>query len=171
MQLRSQSEQLFNDDRVSELLKKFDSDIEAIRIGSFSGDRPAIYIKHRKLGEAPLSVFGDAMRRTVLLTTTLLSLKAGGLLFIDEVEAGIHVSGLANVFNWLVEAARKLEIQLFVTTHSLEALDTLISANSEQTADDIVVYQLTQTEERTENKRFSGDLLHSLRFDSGLDVR
>ena len=171
MQLRSQSEQLFSDDSVSELLRKFDPDIVAVRIGSFSGDRPAIYIKHRKLGEAPLSVFGDAMRRTVLLTTTLLSLKAGGILFIDEVEAGIHVSGLANVFNWLVEAARKLEIQLFVTTHSLEALDAIISANSEPIADDIVVYQLTQTEERTENKRFSGDLLHRLRFKRGLDVR
>ncbi len=169
MQLRSQSEQLFDDDSVSELLRKFDSDIVAVRIGSFSGDRPAIYIKHRKLGEAPLSVFGDATRRTILLTTTLLSLKAGGILFIDEVEAGIHVTALANVFNWLVEAARTLEVQLFVTTHSLEALDALISAHSEQ--DDIVVYQLSQTEERTENKRFSGDLLHRLRFKRGLDVR
>jgi hypothetical protein len=53
----------------------------------------------------------------------------------------------------------------------LEALDALISTNPEQMEDDIVVYQLTQKEEKTYSKRFSGDLLHSLRFDSGLDVR
>lgn len=170
-QVRSQSEQLFNDDSVSELLRKFDPDVIAIRIGSFSGDRPAIYIKHRKLGEAPLSVFGDAMRRAVLLTSTLLSLKSGDLLLIDEIEAGIHVSALANIFKWLVDAARKLEIQIFVTTHSLEALDALISTNPEQTADDIVAFHLTQTEEITQCKRFSGDLLHRLRFERGLDVR
>ncbi len=170
-QVISQSEQLFSEESVSQLLGKFDPDIVAVRIGSFGGDRPAIYVKHRKLGEAPLSIFGDATRRTVLLTTTLLSLKAGGILLIDEIEAGIHISALTNVFNWLVEVARKLEVQLFVTTHSLEALDALISAHTAQTEDDIVVYQLSQTEEKTRVKRFSGDLLRSLRFESGLDVR
>jgi len=170
-QLRSQSKQLFNDDRVTELLKYFDADVEAIRIGSFGGTRPAIYIKHRKLGEAPLSVFGDAMRRTVLLTSTLLSLKEGGLLLIDEVEVGIHVSALSNLFNWLVKVAKDLKIQIFVTTHSLEALDAIISTNPEQSEDDIVAFHLTQTEEKTQCKRFSGDLLHRLRFERGLDVR
>lgn len=170
-QVRFFSEQLFNDDRISELLKDFDSDVEAIRIGSFSGNRPAIYIKHRKLGEAPLSVFGDAMRRAVLLASTLLSLEKGNVLLIDEIETGIHVSALANVFKWIVQSARKLDVQLFVTTHSLEALDAIISACPIENQDDIVVYQLNQTEERTESKRFSGDLLHRLRFKRGLDLR
>lgn len=170
-QLKSQSNQLFNDNAVSELLKDFDQDVEAIRIGSFSGNKPAIYIKHHKLGEVPLSVFGDGMRRSVLLTTTLLSLKKGGVLLLDEIEAGIHVSALEKVFNWLVKAAKNIGVQIFITTHSLEALDAIISANSEQNENDIVVYQLSQKEEKTHSKRFAGDLLHSLRFDSGLDVR
>ena len=154
-----------------ELLKDFDADVEGIDMASFSGNRAAIYIKHRKLGVAPLSVFGDAMRRAVLLAATLPSLKKGGILLIDEVEVGIHVAALTNVFKWLVNAARKLEIQIFVTTHSLEALDAIISANSEQTEDDIVAFHLTQTEEGTQSKRFSGDLLHRLRFERGLDLR
>ena len=169
-QLRSQSKQLFEDDSL-ELLKDFDADVEGIRMASFSGDRAAIYIKHRKLGVAPLSVFGDAMRRAVLLAATLLSLKEGGILLIDEVEVGIHVDALANVFRWLVDAARKRKIQIFVTTHSLEALDALISASSVQEEDDIVAFHLSQTEEKTECKRFSGDLLHRLRFERGLDLR
>jgi predicted ATPase len=172
-QLQAQSKRIFQDDSptVLELLKDFDADVEGIDMASFSGNRAAIYIKHRKLGVAPLSVFGDAMRRAVLLAATLPSLKKGGILLIDEVEAGIHVGALTNVFTWLVKAARKLEIQIFVTTHSLEALDALISTNPEQVEDDIVAFHLTQTEEGTQCKRFSGDLLHRLRFERGLDVR
>jgi predicted ATPase len=171
-QLKSQSKFLFETSSVVlELLKDFDADVEGIDIGSFSGGSAAIYIKHHKLGIAPLSIFGDAMRRAVLLATTVLSLEAGNILLIDEVEVGIHVGALANVFRWLVEAARKLKIQIFVTTHSLEALDAIISTNPERREDDIVAFHLTQTEEGTQCKRFSGDLLHRLRFERGLDVR
>lgn len=172
-QLQAQSKRIFQNDSPSalELLKDFDADIEGIDMASFSGNRAAIYIKHRKLGVAPLSIFGDAMRRAVLLAATLPSLKAGGILLIDEVEVGIHVDALANVFKWLVNAARQLEIQIFVTTHSLEALDAIISTDSGQSEDDIVAFHLSQTEEKTECKRFSGDLLHRLRFERGLDLR
>jgi len=172
-QVRSQSKLIFQDVTPSmlELLQDFDVDIDGIAMASFYGDRPAIYIKHRKLGMAPLSVFGDAMRRSVLLAATLPLLKAGSILLIDEVEVGIHVTALGKVFKWLTKAARELNIQIFVTTHSLEALDALISASTKQEKDDIVAFHLSQTTEGTQCKRFSGDLLHRLRFERGLDVR
>ncbi|MFZ2724702.1 MAG: AAA family ATPase [Methylococcaceae bacterium] len=171
-QLQLQSKYLFDkSSNVLELLKDFDVDIQGIDIASFSGGLAAIYIKHRKLGIAPLSVFGDATRRAVLLATTLLSLEEGGILLIDEIEVGIHVSALTAVFQWLVKAARELKIQLFITTHSLEALDAIISNYSLQNADDIVAFHLSQAPEKTQCKRFSSDLLHRLRFERGLDVR
>ena len=172
-QVKALSNRIFQYDNPSvlELLKDFDADIEDIQMASFRGDRPAIYIKHKKLGVAPLSIFGDAMRRSVLLAATLLSIKGGGVLLIDEVEVGIHVGALARVFEWLVKAARQLEVQIFVTTHSLEAVDALISSRSKSEGDDIVAFHVSQTEEYTGCKRFSGDLLHRLRFDRGLDVR
>lgn len=173
LQVRTQSKQIFqqNSSSTLELLRDFDADIEGIDLASFRGERPAIYIKHRKLGVAPLSVFGDAMRRSVLLAATLPSLKNGGVLLIDEVEAGIHVSALSRVFEWLVKAAQEFQVQVFVTTHSLEALDALISASPEPAEGDMVAFHLTQTDERTLCKRFSGGLLQRLRFERGLDVR
>lgn len=173
-QVKSQSKRIFQLDSPSvlELLQDFDNDIEGIDLASFRGDRPAVYIKHRKLGVAPLSVFGDATRRAVLLASNLLSLKNGGVLLIDEVEAGIHVSALGRVFEWLVKSARTLQVQVFVTTHSLEALDALVSARSELAGDDdIVTFHLSQTEERTLGKRLYGDLVRRLRSERGLDVR
>jgi len=172
-QVRSQSKTIFEDDSpgVLELLRDFDTDIEGIDLASFAGDRPAVYLKHRRLGIAPLSIFGDAMRRSVLLAATLPRLRNGGILLIDEVETGVHVSALGRVFEWLVASARRLGVQVFVTTHSLEALDALISAPSISPEEDVVVFHLTQLEGATQCKRFAGDLLHRLRFERGLDVR
>lgn len=170
-QVKSQSKQIFKQDRMVDLLRDFDGDVEAIEIASFFGDRPAIYIKHKQLGIAPLSIFGDAMRRAVLLASTLLSLKYGGVLLIDEVEAGIHVSALGRVFEWLVRAVQALRVQVFITTHSLESLDAMLAVRNRIGNDDIVAFHLDQTPEITRAKRFSGDLLHRLRFERGLDVR
>jgi AAA15 family ATPase/GTPase len=172
-QVRSQSKRIFQQDSPSvlELLRDFDPNINGIDLASFSGERAAVYIDHSKLGVAPLSIFGDATRRAVLLAATLLSLKDGGVLLIDEVEAGIHVNALARVFEWLVKTARILNVQVFVTTHSLEAVDALITAQSAHEENDVVAFHLDQTADKTLCKRFSGDLLQRLRFERGLDVR
>jgi len=167
------SRQVFQQDfpNIPELLRDFDNDIESIELASMRGDRPAIYIKHKRLGIAPLSIFGDATRRAVLLASTLLSLKDGGVLLIDEVEAGIHFGALGRVFEWLVKAAQSLRVQVFITTHSLEALDAMLAARSKLGGVDIVAFHLDQTPEITRAKRFPGALLHRLRFERGLDVR
>ena len=73
-----------------------------------------------------MSIFGDGLRRAVLLAGTLLSLKDGGLLLIDEMEEGIHVRALQKVFAWLTKAARDLGVQIVATTHSLEAVDGIV---------------------------------------------
>lgn len=172
IQVRTHSKQILRSDipQVLDLLRDFDQDVEGIELASFYGERPALYIKHRKLGFAPLSVFGDAMRRSALLAATLPSLR-GGLLLVDEIEVGIHVGALGRIFRWLVDAAKALDVQVVATTHSLEALDALLAAGAVTNDGDIVAFHLTQTPEKTECKRYSGELLHRLRFERGLDVR
>jgi len=171
LQVRSHSKHLFKrDGLVLQLIQEFDPDVNGIEIASFRGGRPALYLSHEWMGPAPLSVFGDALRRAVLLASTLPTLRNGGILLIDEVETGIHVSALAKVFRWLVRAARDLGVQVFATTHSLEAVDALVAA-CEGELDDIVSFHLHQEPSQTECKRYSGDLLHRLRNERGLDVR
>ncbi|MFM2056800.1 MAG: hypothetical protein RLY71_1185 [Pseudomonadota bacterium] len=157
---------------VADLLQQFDADVIDVDIQSSHGYRPAIYLKHRRLGLAPLSVFGDAMRRSVLLASTLSSLSPGSVLLIDEAEAGIHVEAQPKFFAWLMASARQRQIQVFLTTHSLEALDAMLTGLpglADET--DLVVYQLKRDATNIRCKRFAGDLLHRLRFERGLDVR
>lgn len=178
IQVRSHSKRLFPNEGdpysgksiLLDLVKQFDPDVTDIEIASFRGGRPAIYLNHKRIGPAPLTVFGDAMRRAILLSSTILELRGGGILLIDEVEAGIHVSALKRVFSWLTEAASSLGVQIIATTHSLEAVDA-ISGSIPGPATNLVTYRLDQTENGTESKRIHGDLLHRLRFERGLDVR
>lgn len=155
---------------VLNLLQEFDPEIVNIEIVSLRGMRPSIYIKHRLLGSAPLSIFGDALRRAVLLATTMLSFRNGGILFIDEIETGIHVHAIQRVFAWLAKAAIERGVQVFATTHSLEALDA-IAFSLPNAQNEIVAYHLDQNHERTTAKRFDGELLTRLRRERGIDVR
>ena len=136
---------------------------------SLRGARPALYLVHRRMGPAPLSVFGDALRRVVLLATTITSLRKG-ILFIDEIETGLHVSALPRVLGWLIAMAERSDIQVVATTHSLEAVDALLAGTVEPHRN-LVAFHLDQTPENTWARRFDQDLLLRLRHERGLDVR
>jgi hypothetical protein len=149
---------------VLELLQPFDNNILDIQI--LSTPRATLYIKHRELGFAPLYIFGDGLKRTLVMALALLN-TAKGVLLVDEIETSIHVSALSRIFSWLIETCRRLEIQLFVTTHSLEAIDAMLQP--ELSTDDVVAFRLNH--EGQAPQKFSGSLLHRLRSERGLDVR
>jgi len=155
---------------ILELVREFDSDVLNIELVSMRGGRPAIYLTHQRLGAAPLSIFGDALRRAVLLATTILAFDSGGILFIDEIETGIHVHAIQRVFAWLSAIATRRNVQVFVTTHSLEAIDAIVFGAREPKSE-VVAFHLDQRSEQTTAKRFDGELLARLRRERGLDVR
>lgn len=154
-----------NKDEILNLIKFFDDQIIDIMILSpkYFGN---FYINHKKLGLAPLNIFGDGIKKTIEMALALQSAK-NGILLIDEIETSIHISALNEVFSWLVKSCLKQNIQLFVTTHSLEAVDAMITSDSQ--TDNIVGFQLNNHDNSV--KRFSGDLLSRLRLDRGLDIR
>lgn len=172
VQVSSHSKHLFDhrNELVLDLVRDFDPEIETVALASFRGERPAIYVEHKRLGPAPLSVFGDAFRRAVLLASTLPTLENGGLLLIDEVETGIHVSALRRVFEWLKKWSSRLRVQVVATTHSLEALDA-IALSETADSEEVVTFHLEQTKHETRAKRIDEELLLRLRRERGLDVR
>jgi AAA15 family ATPase/GTPase len=158
-----------NKNEILNLIKLFDPNIIDImiltpkKVGN-------IYIDHKKLGVTPLDIFGDGIKKTFAMAVALQDVK-NGILLIDEIETSIHVSALSQVFSWLVESCCQQNTQLFVTTHSLEAVDAMIRAskNIDSNIDSIVGFQLNNLDNSV--KRFSGDLLSRLRLNRGLDIR
>jgi energy-coupling factor transporter ATP-binding protein EcfA2 len=154
-------------DKVLNLLRKVDSKIRAIEILSPQLE-PAIYLEHTQVGTAPVAVFGDGIRRALSLALTL-PRAANGILLIDEIEAAIHVSALGPLFKWLVEGCAEFNVQLFATTHSLEAVDAILESSGNES--DLAAFRLRQEATGITCQRLSGDLLHRLRYERGLDVR
>jgi hypothetical protein len=171
IQVRRLSESIIHRDlaELVRLMRDFDHDIQDMVILSQHGARPSIYVFSPRFGPAPLSTYGDALRRVVLIATTLDQVK-NGVLLIDEVEAGYHVSALSKVFTWLAKAAETWNVQVIVTTHSLEAVDAMIEGAAKARSE-LVAYHLDQDEGQTLAKRFDDNLLTRLRKERGLDLR
>ena len=151
------------------LLQQFDPDIQDLDILARQGTFADLRIRHKTLGLAPLNAFGDGMRRALLYALTVPQVR-GGVLLIDEIESAIHVKALGGVFAWLTRACTQFDVQLFASTHSLEALESLLGDDPEATAR-VVGYHLPNRSSETTVTRYEGELLARLVRDRGLDVR
>lgn len=156
---------------VVKLLQQMDnniSDIEILLPPESMSSRFNIYIQHKKLGLAPVSTFGDGIRRLLHIALKLASVK-GGILLIDELESTIHTEALQNSFQWLVKWCTEMDVQLFATTHSLEAVDALLEVTKSDS--DLVLYRLEPKEGKTKVVRHDGHRLRRLREELGQEVR
>ncbi|WP_228036434.1 AAA family ATPase [Dolichospermum flos-aquae] len=156
---------------VIKLLQQIDtsiSDIEILLSPESISSRFNIYIQHEKLGLAPVSTFGDGIRRLLHIALKLASVK-GGILLIDELESTIHTEALQNSFRWLVKWCTEMDVQLFATTHSLEAVDALLEVTESDS--DLVLYRLEPKEGKTKVVRHDGHRLRRLREELGQEVR
>ncbi|HWO24268.1 MAG TPA: AAA family ATPase [Kofleriaceae bacterium] len=163
-------------DDVIRLLSRVDPRIVGLEVlATRSGAAPhaapgaELFLRDRSAGLLPVGAFGDGMRRILLMALGVTRAR-GGVLLIDEIETAIHVSVLGHVFRWIVEACAANDVQLFVTTHSLEAIDAILAADTTP-EEDIVGYRLDPTETTVSAHRYGEDLLKRLRFERGADVR
>ncbi|WP_157758995.1 AAA family ATPase [Cystobacter fuscus] len=153
---------------LARLLSLIDPEIRGLEILQ-PEEEPVLYVTHAIHGPVPLSVYGDGIRRTLLLAESVVNAK-GGLLLVDEIETGIHVSALSGVYSWLVRSCREFDVQLFVTTHSLEAIDALLAADTTP-EEDVVAFKLGRHDGRSVAKRYGEGQLKWMRFERGLEVR
>ena len=135
-----------------------------------SVEAPAeLYLRDRHAGLLPIDAFGDGMRRILLMALGVTRAR-GGVLLIDEIETAIHVSAVGHVFRWIVQACAANDVQLFATTHSLEASDAILAADTTP-EEDIVGYRLESTASRVLAHRYGEALLKQIRAELGADVR
>lgn len=109
------------------LLQLFDSDIEDILyLQNDLNHRPVECIRHKTLGTMLLSTYGDGIKKVISLANAIASAK-NGILMIDEIETSIHSKYYEDIFSFLLKACQRFEVQLFITTHSKEAIDALLT--------------------------------------------
>ena len=89
---------------------------------------------------------------------------------LDEFETAIHPSAMNTTFKWVIESCKKLNVQVFMTSHSKEAIDKVLKCSPE-CIDDIAVYTLYKDSEGTSVRRLDGKMAIEARDKMGLELR
>lgn len=121
---------------VIETLRIIDPDVEKIAfLGRenvrYGGLSSGVFVKlqHHK-DRIPLGSLGDGMRR-LLCMALIMARSAGGYVMIDEIDSGLHHTTVYQMWKMIIGAARRLNIQVFATTHSLDCIRTLARLESD----------------------------------------
>jgi AAA15 family ATPase/GTPase len=131
---------------LNNLLSKLDNKIKGIYVLS-----DGIYIDKEGISERiPLNLIGNGTRRLLnIIATIAANDQQHFICLIDEIENGLHYKSQTLMWQQLFSLTRAVNIQLFVTTHSWEMLQTLTKVlKQEEFADmrnDIRVFSIVNT--------------------------
>lgn len=124
------------------ILRKFDDSIMNITKSGNAVEYIVLSTKHKKA--VPLSAYGDGMKKALVLLAAVVKAK-DGILLLDEFETAIHTSAMNSIFSWILQSAQTLNVQVFLTSHSLEAIGKVLRCDPEL-QDKINLYTLYNKE-------------------------
>ncbi len=149
------------------ILHEFDNSIMNI---TKSGNGTEYMVLSDKYDKAmPLGVYGDGMKKALLLLAAVVKAK-DGILLLDEFETAIHTSAMNNIFAWILRSALKLSVQVFLTSHSLEAIDKVLKC-APDLQDKINLYTLYNKEGKNLVRKMSCAEAIKAQDDWGVELR
>lgn len=149
------------------ILKIFDSEIDNFEI--VGKDRTIKLFKKDQNKPLTLFDYGNGMYKAFFIATSAL-LSKDGILLVDEIEAGIHSKALKDFIEKLLNVCTISNVQVFLTTHSLESIDIILD-DCQNRLSDVSIYHISDKEKQKIAKKYSGEKLFTLRNEIGFDVR
>lgn len=114
--------------RIIDALRTIDPSIERLALASSDAHPTAgsgLFV--RCVGQPqriPIGSMGDGIWRMLTLAMALVKTR-GGVLLIDEIDTGLHFSVMMEMWKLVLETARRLDVQVFATTHSRDCYESL----------------------------------------------
>lgn len=158
------------------ILQLFDSGItDLLLLKNKTTNRPVEYVRHKVLGNMPLSSYGDGIKKVLSIASGIAE-AVNGILLIDEVETAIHSRHFDEIFRFIVSACRKFHVQVFITSHSMEAIDGFLSiqdyaASAKEDPVSIVTLKKDMHSCRSYARVLSGHHVRQNREQFGFEVR
>ncbi|WP_103667159.1 ATP/GTP-binding protein [Pseudanabaena sp. BC1403] len=102
-------------------------------VGSRGGFVVQFFDENKRI---PIGSMGDGMWRMLGLALAIVNAK-NGVLLIDEIDTGLHFTVMSDMWRMLWETAKRLNVQIFATTHSNDCWQSLADiANAENPSED-----------------------------------
>lgn len=154
-------------------LKSIDPNVKDIKTGSNN----LVSVDIDLDSYIPINLLGDGIVR-ILNILSGIDVTQDGVLAIDEIENGLHVTALERAWEVILEQSAKSNTQIFITTHSndaIEGLEKSLSAYNGKLLDDenetVACYRLVKhTNGDTRAYRYSAEQLRQA-LDSDTDIR
>ena len=97
----------------------------------------------------PIGSLGDGFWRMLGLVLAMVNLE-NGILLIDEIDSGLHFTVMTDMWKVVWEIAKKLNIQVFATTHSRDCWQSLAELITEEkiTDNEITIQRIDRDKEK-----------------------
>ena len=116
---------------VVEGLRIIDPQISAVSMVGSTRRKPTAIVRADNIERpVPLRSFGDGLNRLFGIILALVNAR-GGLLLVDEFENGLHHTVQLDVWRTIFQLAQTLDIQVFATSHSWDAVEAFQKAAAE----------------------------------------
>lgn len=122
------------------------------------GERGGIVVKCSGVDQRmPIGSLGDGIWRMLGLALALVHAE-NGVLLVDEIDTGLHFGVMSDMWKLVSQTAERLNVQVFATTHSRDAVDSLaaISRADVSNVNDVTIQRLERDNQRavtfTENE-------------------
>lgn len=109
------------EDRIIKIAKEIDPQIKDLKLGPDNTVLCDVGL-NRSL---PLNVMGEGLIKVLGIIVGIAEVE-NGVLIIDEIENGLHVSSQEILWKAVFDTAKEFNTQIFATTHSSECLDAMI---------------------------------------------
>ncbi|WP_016948858.1 ATP/GTP-binding protein [Anabaena sp. PCC 7108] len=141
---------------VEEALQRIDSKIQRIAPVSsqklrYSLDSRGGFLVLLSDGKrVPIGSMGDGIWRILGLTLSTVCAK-DGYLFVDEIDTGLHFTAMSDMWKMIWDTAKKLNVQVFATTHNSDCWKSLadIAEQEDATDDGIRIHRIEKGKEKS----------------------
>ena len=116
--------------RVVRALQIVDPSLTGLEVISQTGS-PMIWADTGLSELVPLPILGEGVVRMSRMAMCMV-LARGGVLLVDEIENGIHHSMVSELWQFIADTARELDVQVFATTHSYECVEAAQAVDSDE---------------------------------------
>ncbi|HEY0514944.1 MAG TPA: AAA family ATPase [Thermoanaerobaculia bacterium] len=136
---------------VTEALKIIEPRIERLAVVGEGRASAKVLLKLAGMDQRlPLGSLGGGVGHLLALVLHLFSAR-GGFLLVDEIDTGLHYSVMVNLWRLIVETARRLDVQVLATTHSLDCVRALARLRKQypELAAEVTVHRVEKDAPRT----------------------
>jgi AAA15 family ATPase/GTPase len=133
---------------VVDALKIIEPSIERIAV-----KKNAFFVKmnnNNHQGGTPLGNMGDGVGRMLGIVLAIVNAK-DGILLVDEIDTGLHFSIMSDMWKLVWETAKKLNVQVFATTHSSDCWTSLhaIASRENPSQEGITIHRIEKDKSRS----------------------